>query len=122
MPLLFVMKDTGRPVPKRKRKKNSNKSKASPRATARSQSGRPDTGAAVSELKPQIRIEQALRSWRLNEAKHRKIPAFRIFGDLALRGIAATCPQNDAELLAVPGIGMSIVKKYGAQIYLLCRF
>jgi hypothetical protein len=35
MPLLFVMKDAGRPVPKRKRKKNSSKSKASPRATAR---------------------------------------------------------------------------------------
>ena len=73
----------------------------------------------MSELKPQIRIEQALRAWRLNEAKHRKIPAFQIFGDRALRGIAATCPRNDAELLAVPGIGMSIVKKYGAHIYRL---
>ena len=64
-------------------------------------------------------IEQALRAWRLSEAKHRKIPAFRVFGDRALLGIATTCPQNDAELLAVPGIGMSIVKKYGAHIYRL---
>jgi DNA topoisomerase-3 len=55
----------------------------------------------------------------LSEAKHRKIPAFRVFGDRALRGIAATCPQNDAELLAVPGIGMSIVQKYGEHIYRL---
>jgi DNA topoisomerase-3 len=60
-----------------------------------------------------------LRAWRLSEAKHRKIPAFRVFGDRALLGIATTCPQNDAELLAVPGIGMSIVKKYGAHIYRL---
>ena len=68
---------------------------------------------------PKSRIEQALRAWRLNEAKHRKIPAFRVFDDRALRGIAATCPRSDAELLAVPGIGMSIVKKYGTQIYRL---
>jgi superfamily II DNA helicase RecQ len=119
MPLLFVMKDAGRPVPKRKRKKNSSKSKASPRATARTQSRQADTGAARSDRQPQISIEQALRAWRLSEAKHRKIPAFRVFGDRALRGIATTCPQNDAELLAVPGIGMSIVTKYGAHIYRL---
>jgi DNA topoisomerase-3 len=119
MPLLFVMKDAGRPVPKRKRKKNSSKSKGSPRATARAQSRQADTGAAGSERQPQIRIEQALRAWRLSEAKHRKIPAFRVFGDRALRSIATICPQNDAELLAVPGIGMSIVKKYGAHIYRL---
>ena len=73
----------------------------------------------MSELEPQIRIEQALRAWRLNEAKQRKIPAFRIFGDRALRGIAATCPRSDAELLAVPGIGIGIVKRYGTQIYRL---
>jgi superfamily II DNA helicase RecQ len=39
MPVLFVMKDAGRPVPTRKRKKNSSKSKASPSATTRTQSG-----------------------------------------------------------------------------------
>ena len=119
VPVLFVMKDATRPVPKRKRKKSSSKSKASPIATARTQSGQARTGAAVSEREPQIRIEQALRAWRLNEARHRKIPAFRVFGDRALRGIAATCPRSDVELLAVPGIGMSIVKKYGTQIYRL---
>ena len=117
VPVLFVMKDAARPVPKRKRKKNSSKSKASSGATARTQSGQARTGAAVPERK--IRIEQALRAWRLSEATHRKIPAFRVFGDRALRGIAATCPRSDAELLAVPGIGMSIVKKYGTQIYRL---
>jgi superfamily II DNA helicase RecQ len=119
VPVLFVMKDAARPAPKRKQKKNSGKSKASPGATARTQPGQARTGAAVSEPPPQIRLEHALRAWRLSEAKHRKIPAFRVFGDRALRGIAATCPRSDAELLAVPGIGMSIVKKYGAHIYRL---
>jgi DNA topoisomerase III len=117
VPVLFVMKDAAPPVPKRKRKKNSSKSKSSSVATARTQSAQAITGAAVSE--PKIRVEQALRAWRLSEARHRKIPAFRVFGDRALRGIAATCPRSDAELLAVPGIGMGIVKKYGTQIYRL---
>ena len=75
----------------------------------------------MSELKAEIRIEQALRAWRLSEAKRRNIPAFRIFNDRALRGIAATGPKNDAELLAVPGIGMSMVKQYGAQIHRLIK-
>jgi superfamily II DNA helicase RecQ len=55
----------------------------------------------------------------LSEAKRLNIPAFRIFGDQALRSIVASCPQTDAELLALPGIGLSIVKKYGPQIFRL---
>jgi RecQ family ATP-dependent DNA helicase len=65
----------------------------------------------------QVRLEQALRAWRLTEAKRRNMPAFRIFGDRTLRNIASTWPKSDSALLAVPGIGMGTVEKYGAQIY-----
>ena len=65
----------------------------------------------------QVRLEQALRAWRLTEAKRRNMPAFRIFGDRTLRNIASTWPKTDSALLAVPGIGMGTVEKYGAQIY-----
>ncbi len=58
-----------------------------------------------------------MRAWRLTEAKRRKMPAFRIFGDRTLRNIASTCPRSDSDLLAVPGVGMGIVEKYGPQIY-----
>ncbi len=58
-----------------------------------------------------------MRAWRLTEAKRRNMPAFRIFGDRTLRNIASTWPKNDSALLAVPGIGMGTVEKYGAQIY-----
>jgi superfamily II DNA helicase RecQ len=34
-----------------------------------------------------------------------------------LRNIASTCPRTDSDFLAVPGIGMGTVEKYGAQIY-----
>jgi DNA topoisomerase-3 len=61
----------------------------------------------------------ALRAWRLAEAKRRGVPAFRILTDAALEGIAESRPETAAELLAIPGIGISTVEKYGAQIYRL---
>jgi DNA topoisomerase-3 len=66
---------------------------------------------------PPDRLEEALRAWRLAEAKRRNVPAFRIMGDQALRSIASKRPATAQELLAIPGIGISIVEKYGAQIY-----
>jgi superfamily II DNA helicase RecQ len=118
-PLVFVMKSTANPVSSSKRKKKSRKSRISPQAASRIQPVQMGTGAGASDAKSQTSVEQALRSWRLSEARHRNIPAFRIFGDQALRSIVATCPQTDAELLALPGIGLSIVKKYGPQIFRL---
>ena len=113
------MKDAGRPVPTRKPKKKFGKTQVSPSASGRTRSRSDEKGLAASESERQVGVEQALRTWRLSEAKRRNIPAFRIFGDRALRSIATACPQNDAELLVVSGIGMSIVKKYGARIYRL---
>jgi DNA topoisomerase III len=117
-PLLFVMKDAARPVSKRKVLKKSRKSKGTQTAAPRTQSGKPEKMAAVSGSE-RDRLEQALRTWRLAEAKRRRVPAFRIFGDRALLSIAATAPSNEAELLAVQGIGTGIVKKYGAHIFRL---
>jgi superfamily II DNA helicase RecQ len=62
-------------------------------------------------------VEEALRAWRLLEARRLGVPAFRIFSDQALRAIAQARPATAAELLAVPGIGLSAVEKYGRQIY-----
>jgi DNA topoisomerase III len=103
----FVMRDAASPVTTPKREK---KRAASPGKAAK---------AARTEVPPerQARLEQALRSWRLTEAKRRKLPAFRIFGDRTLRNIASSFPRSDSALLAVPGIGMGTVEKYGAQIY-----
>ena len=38
------------------------------------------------------RIEEALRGWRLAEAKRRGVPAFRIFSDRVLRVMATERP------------------------------
>ncbi len=65
------------------------------------------------------RVEDALRNWRLGEAKRRGIPAFRIFTDAALKAVAERRPSTAAELLGIPGINLSTVEKYGAHIYRL---
>jgi superfamily II DNA helicase RecQ len=62
------------------------------------------------------RIEKALRAWRLAEAKQRGIPAFRILTDQVLLSMAEDRPANDEDLLAISGVGMATVKKYGPQI------
>jgi superfamily II DNA helicase RecQ len=117
-PVLFVMKDAARPASKRKLLKKSGETRRSRAAAARTPSGSKERAASVLEP-DQHRIEQALRAWRLSEAKRRRVPAFRIFGDRALLSIAATAPRNEAELLGVHGIGAGIVKKYGAHIFRL---
>src|SRR5581483_1224483 len=106
-PVLFVMKDAPRPASKRKPAKKSGKSKV-PRAAGAPQAAAKRRTAAGSGA-DQHRIEQALRAWRLSEAKRRRVPAFRIFGDRALLSIAAASPRNEAELLAVKGGGAGIV-------------
>jgi DNA topoisomerase-3 len=106
----FVMRDAAAPVAAGKRSKG--------RASASAAQGK--LGKAAADRPPsqqQERLEQALRAWRLTEAKRRNMPAFRIFGDRTLRNIASSCPKTDSALLAVPGIGMGTVEKYGAQIY-----
>jgi DNA topoisomerase-3 len=51
------------------------------------------------------------------EAKRRGVPPFKIFSDQALKAMAVKRPGTAAELLAIPGIGIGTVEKYGAQIY-----
>ncbi|MBI4874021.1 MAG: ATP-dependent DNA helicase RecQ, partial [Acidobacteria bacterium] len=72
--------------------------------------------AAVEKTQPSAMAE-TLRAWRLAEAKRRGVPAFRILTDRALAAIVETKPQTTRELLELPGVGLGIVEKYGAQIF-----
>ena len=45
------------------------------------------------------------------------VPAFRIMSDRVLLAIAEREPKTAAELLAIPGVGIKLLEKYGAQIY-----
>jgi len=71
---------------------------------------------AVDAPKEQV---EALRAWRLAEARKRRVPAFRIMTDRALYGIASEHPTSPTELIAVPGVGPKLAEKYGLEIIAL---
>jgi DNA topoisomerase-3 len=62
-------------------------------------------------------LAEALRAWRLSEAKKRGVPAFRICSDQVLRGIAERRPESAADLLAIPGIGIKFIENYARHVY-----
>ena len=66
-------------------------------------------------------LVQALRDWRLEEARRRGVPAFRILTDRALAAICIEQPSHHEELLQIPGVGTTIVKKYGTEILQVLR-
>jgi DNA topoisomerase III len=112
----FIMKDSVAPAPKRKRKK-----KAAAVAKPSRRAAKAEIAASPKQKRTPkaevTRVEEALRAWRLGEARKHGVPAFRIFTDKALHAIAETHPATAAELLAIPGIGIRAVEKYGQQIY-----
>jgi DNA topoisomerase-3 len=63
------------------------------------------------------KTEPLLKEWRRAQAKKLGVPAFRIMSDRVLMAIARNRPMSAAELLAIPGIGIATVEKYGAQLY-----
>ncbi|RPH57099.1 hypothetical protein EHM82_02045, partial [bacterium] len=82
-------------------------------------SGRPAQASLVPEGAPPLvspRLFEALKAWRKTEAQKRRIPAFRILTDRALTALAAQRPRSEVELLEVPGIGPTIVQKYGREL------
>ncbi|MFN7937437.1 MAG: DNA topoisomerase 3 [Bryobacteraceae bacterium] len=90
-------------------------------AAATKKKGAPAKKDAVLEVPKvsshQEEIAKALRAWRLNEAKSKGVPAFRILTDKALDTIAERQPKSARELLEVPGLGLKLVEKYGAVIF-----
>ncbi len=61
-------------------------------------------------------LEQALRTWRITEAKRQKVPAFRIFPDRVLLALASERPADEAALLRVSGVSPRMITRFGAQI------
>ena len=61
----------------------------------------------------------ALKAWRTAQAASAGIPAYMIFSDVALRGIAERAPTTNAQLLEVSGVGDAKLQRYGASILAL---
>jgi DNA topoisomerase-3 len=66
---------------------------------------------------------EALRAWRLAEAKRVGIPAFRVMNDRTLLGVAAATPVDESALLKVAGVGPGLSRRYGAALLsIVARF
>lgn len=78
------------------------------------------TGSRQSKPEPptdlsDVAIFEALRAWRRERSKTDGVPAYVVFPDAVLIRLATQHPRNEAELLAVPGIGPAKLAAYGAE-------
>ena len=71
---------------------------------------------STSESSGDEALGQALKAWRMAQAKRKKVPAFRIFSDKTLEALAEARPQTLNELLQVPGFGLKMVEQYGGDL------
>lgn len=62
-----------------------------------------------------------LKAWRLDVAKEQKVPAYVVFTDNTLIAIAELRPDDDAALIAIPGIGARKLEQYGPDVLELVR-
>jgi len=62
-----------------------------------------------------------LKDWRLNVAKEQNVPAYIVFSDNTLIAIAEMLPDDDAALIAIPGIGARKLEQYGPDVLELVR-
>ncbi len=63
----------------------------------------------------------ALRALRKRLADEKGVPAYVIFGDTALKQMAAFQPRTEAELLAISGVGPKKLAHYGDEFLALIR-
>ncbi len=63
----------------------------------------------------------ALRTLRKRLADEKGVPAYVIFGDTALKQMAAFQPRTEAELLAISGVGPKKLAQYGDEFLALIR-
>jgi RecQ family ATP-dependent DNA helicase len=118
-PLDLVMKDQEPPsTPTKTRKKGKLPVGEKPVGTSMgpSAAGLGKKANRPLDASPDLAVEEALRAWRLAEARRLGVPAFRIFTDKALSGLVKLRPSTNGEMLSVPGIGLRIAEKYGSEI------
>jgi RecQ family ATP-dependent DNA helicase len=81
--------------------------------------------AAVAALPPQPTpaseaLAAQLREWRTAEAKQLGVPAYVVLHNRTLLAVALARPLNQAQLLAIDGIGPAKAERFGEAILKLC--
>ena len=76
---------------------------------------RASTMAELREASPEDEaLFEKLRAVRKRLADAEGVPAYIVFSDAALRGMASRRPRTEGELLQVPGVGPVKLERYGA--------
>jgi ATP-dependent DNA helicase RecQ len=68
-----------------------------------------------------VEILDRLRRWRSETARAAGVPAYVVFHDATLAAMAASRPASLGDLLRVPGVGDSKLRKYGEEVLELLR-
>ena len=65
---------------------------------------------------PAAGVSEALRAWRIEQARRRGVPPYVILHDRTLDAIASSLPQSLQDLERLPGIGPAKLKAHGDAI------
>ncbi|MEQ1773372.1 MAG: DNA helicase RecQ [Burkholderiales bacterium] len=85
--------------------------------TRKEKSAKPRRGtSSPSASQPNAALLDKLKSWRYGEAQSQSVPAFVIFHDSTLAGIAAANPKTLDDLSEISGIGAKKLERYGEAI------
>ncbi|MFW6170668.1 MAG: DNA helicase RecQ [Planctomycetota bacterium] len=71
------------------------------------------TPAKALAVHHDLDLFQHLRALRLRLSREQNVPPYVVFSDSALREMARIMPENEHELLAVPGVGEVKLGRYG---------
>lgn len=61
-------------------------------------------------------LYEALKQWRMEKARIKRVPAFRVFSNKVLDNLSQDQPGSRDELLMVHGVGPYLAKQYGKDI------
>ncbi|MEU6401331.1 ATP-dependent DNA helicase UvrD2 [Streptomyces sp. NPDC046985] len=65
-------------------------------------------------------LYERLREWRAEQARRSGQPAFCVFTDRTLMAIAEAAPDDERELVRIPGVGMRKLRRHGADVLAIC--
>jgi ATP-dependent DNA helicase RecQ len=86
------------------------------REPERAARGAKKSAVAASLPGEAVPLFEKLREWRAGVAREQSVPAYIVFGDATLRGIALSKPQSLAELSGISGVGDKKLELYGQQL------
>ncbi len=81
----------------------------------------PAAAASASSNGVDAELFERLRSWRAEQARQQKVPAYVVLHNSHLEEIAARKPRSAHELGSIKGVGLRRAARYGEEILALVR-